>query len=170
MPRIPARARGAAAITCLLAPIAGPLILPIELTALGGVLAPAWASGVYRCGDETGVPLFSQFPCANAETIQSTVITSISVVSSPRLTRSEQATLERLQKQFERNRASAASEHQRARRRTSRARAERQAQCRHSKDALRHLREQKRGGYSLTTARRLDADEKRLKREIANYC
>jgi hypothetical protein len=130
--------------------------------------APALAN-IYRCTDEHGSLLFSQYPCPAAD-VEAMVIQRVSVVTTAPLTALEMATLKRISQQSERSRADAARDHQQARRHSSRKRAERTALCARTRTALKRLRKRKRGGYSLTKARALDADEARLRAEVSEHC
>jgi hypothetical protein len=141
--------------------------------------APLTLASIYRCSNERGAPLFSQYPCAtadDAETFQTSetseiiVLTRISVVTPAELTRSEQATLARIQRRFQRGRADALRDQRQARRRNTRRHAEQAAQCARSQDAMQRLRERKRGGYALSTARSLNAEERRLKAQVGEHC
>jgi hypothetical protein len=150
MPKPTARAVLVAAILCLVAPLG--------------------RASIYRCTDEHGSPVFSQYPCAAAGDVETMVIQRVSVVTPAQLTKSEQATLERIRQQSHRSRAEAASDQQRARRRNGKKRAEQEALCARSRDALKRLRERKRGGYSLATAKALKADEVQPKAQISKTC
>lgn len=142
----------------------------VSLAACLCLFAPLAVSNIYRCHDAAGVALFSQFPCTASDDIETMVITSISVVSAAPLTKAEQATLQRMEAQFHRNRTNAAKDQRRARRRTTKNRAERSALCARSRVALKSLRERKRGGYSLSTARTLDGKEADLKAQVSEHC
>jgi hypothetical protein len=145
------------------------------MAALLYLVAPLALASIYRCSDGQGAPLFSQFPCATsrnveARDVEAIVITSISVVTPAQLTPSEQATLARIKRQFERGRATASSDQQHSRRRSNRRRAERGAICTKTRRALKSLRERKRDGYSLSAARGLQAEQQQLKTQISEHC
>ncbi|MDH3643153.1 MAG: hypothetical protein OES38_13715 [Gammaproteobacteria bacterium] len=138
---------------------------------LGTLIVPAIAlASVYRCSSPDGPPMFSQFPCATPGEVDTMVITAVSVVSAPPLSTSEQATLARMQQRFERSRTEAAKQQRRARQRSLNDRSERIAECARSRNALKALRERRRGGYSLSTSRSLNAEEARLKAQASEHC
>jgi hypothetical protein len=131
---------------------------------------PLALASVYRCADERNVVLFSQYPCATADNTQTIVITNISVVAATPLTKSEQATLERIQRQYYRNKADNLKDQQRTRQRTEHLRAEHIALCARARDSLKRLRKRRRGGYSLSTAGALDAEQTDLKSRVSQFC
>jgi hypothetical protein len=88
------------------------------LALLLGLHVPLAPASVYRCVDEQDVVIFSQYPCATASNPQTIVITNISVVAAAPLTKSEQAILERLQRQYHRTKTDNLKDQQRARQRT----------------------------------------------------
>ena len=139
-------------------------------TSLVPAIVPAVLAGIYRCSNPDGPPMFSQFPCATADEVDTMVITAVSVVSAPPLTASEQATLDRMQRRLQRSRSEAAKQQRRVRQRNLKHRSKRIAECSRSRTALKELRERKRGGYSLSTSRTLNADEARLKAQMAEHC
>ncbi len=140
------------------------------VAALFYLVAPLTLASIYRCSDEQGVLLFSQYPCASADSFETMVITPINVVAAARLTKSEQATLDRIQRQFHRNTADSLRDRQRARRRIEHRRTERIALCARTREALKRLRKRRRSGYSLTTVRALDAEEADLKAGVSENC
>jgi hypothetical protein len=142
------------------------------------MIASATAN-IYRCipasispeaSNAQKAPLFSQFPCPSGDDVQSIVVTDVSVVEAPKLTTSEQATLKRIQQRFHSDRASAAKQQLRARRRSNDKRTERAALCTQTRQALKELRKRKRGGYSLATAKSLATQEAQLKTRASANC
>ena len=137
---------------------------------LGALIAPVVLASVYRCSNPDGPPMFSQFPCATPGEVDTMVITVVSVVAAPPLTASEQATLDRMQRRFQRSRSEAVKQQRRARQRSLKDRSKRVAECARSRTALKELRERKRGGYTLSTSKSLNAEEARLKAQITEHC
>lgn len=135
-----------------------------------GLHVPLAPASVYRCVDERDVVMFSQYPCATVSNPQTIVITNISVVAAVPLTKSEQAILGRIQRQYYRDKTDRWKDQQRARQRTEQRRTEHIALCARARDSLKRLRKRRRGGYSLSTASALDGQQTDLKSQLSEHC
>lgn len=140
-----------------------------------GLASPPTLSNVYLCSgiknnNEPSAPLYSQFPCASTGGNETVVTITTSVIETAALTKTELATLKRIDTRFQRNAANATRNQIQSRRRTMNQRATRTELCTQTREALKNLRKQKRGGYSLSKAKALDSRESQLKAGVNQHC
>ncbi len=128
--------------------------------------SPAYG-GIYRCVEDSGVVLYAQFPCANAELISER---QVSVIETPELTESERLMLSRIEKNSAAlHRASHKRANQRLRQRVNHKR-EQISLCQKALVGMVDLRARKRAGYSVAKSAAYDKREDELRLQRSENC
>ena len=122
---------------------------------------------IYRCVEDSGVVLFSQFPCANAELISEP---QVSVVAAPEPGEPERLMLKKIQQNSmalvrASNKRAKQKHRQRKQQQTNKT-----ALCRQALLGIADLRKRKRLGYSLSESTALDKRKDELRLQQTHNC
>ncbi len=122
---------------------------------------------IYRCIEDSGVVLFSQFPCANAEKVS---VSQVSVIEMPEPSESERLML----KQIEQNSvALRRARHKQAtlkHRQREKQKVNKIVRCRQALLGIASLRARKRAGYPLSESTSLTMREDELRLQQTQHC
>jgi len=122
---------------------------------------------IYRCIEASGVVLYSQFRCTNAQLMAER---PVSVIVSPELTTSERLMLSHIAKNSTALDRASRKQAERQHRQREKHKTDKASLCRQALIGMANLRAHKRAGYSLSEATALDGREDELHQQQSQNC
>ena len=142
---------------------AGIITSTIAATAIAGAT-------IYECRDDQGRPHFTDTGCPNQSVGVEVRTGPVRAIPFTQIDAAEQKRLAALEADWRKRAQQQRARKQRAQQAWTRRAAERETRCKAAKNNLDALHADRRRGYRLQEAQRLDAEEAALKREIRSAC
>ena len=141
----------------------------LRIAATSAVLSAAMAADIYRCADAEGNVVFTDVHCSNGELLP-TPQTARPANSPTGLSAAEETALATLERRLEAQTEVRDRKRRRARGEAERRRSAQRQACSRATAALQQIAREKRRGYRLRDARRLDAREQEALATVQASC